>query len=248
MLNFQTAEAERPEDCWTYERGKGFIILPGVSLITALEKATQPDVSGTLYSFSCYRASEYVILLAIAKELKESNPLLLEHLQAFWETRAIMSGQFHDVFLREQGSMEQPLPPGYYVPGDRVWFRNPDEASSEASGFEGSWVIYLGDGLFANFWKSDRPFTMTTKCVELYHWRNATYVDGEGDLRVDEAKVDALVKAALQDPGEVARIVALMWRFREGKGIYRDGGCVDTTREFPRWVRPDTTDLVLPVQ
>jgi hypothetical protein len=248
MLSFETANAERPDDSWTYVRGKGFIVLPGVSLIAALEKATQPEISGTLYSFSCYRASEYVILLAIAKELAVSNPILFSQLQSFWESRAIMSGQFHDVFLHEQGSMEHPLPPGFYIPGDRVWFRNPDEASSEASGFEGSWVVYLGNGLFANFWKRDRPFTMTTKCLELYHWRNATFTDDEGELRVDEAKVDALVQATLHDPAEVARIVALMWRYREAKGIYRDGGCVDTTRECPRWVRPGTSDLILPAQ
>lgn len=247
-LAFETASAERPDDCWTYVRGKGFIILPGVSLIAALEKATQPEISGALYSFSCYRASEYVILLAIARELARSNPALFERLQSLWASRAIMSGEFHEVFLREQGSMDEPLPPGYYVPGDRVWFRNPDEASSEASGFEGSWVIYLGNGLFANFWKHDQPFSVTAKCLELYHWRHATYLDDEGDLRIDEAKVAALVEATQQDPAEVARIVALMWRYREARGIYRDGGCIDTTREFPRWVHPGTADLELPAK
>ncbi len=247
-LAFETASAERPDDCWSYVRGKGFVILPGVSLINALTKATQPEVSGALYSFSCYRASEYVILLAVARELSLSNPALFERLQSIWASRAIMSGEFHEVFLREQGSMDEPLPPGYYVPGDRVWFRNPDEASSEASGFEGSWLIYLGNGLFANFWKHNQPFSVTRKCLELYHWRHATYLDDGGDLRIDETKVTALVEATQQDPAEVARIVALMWRYREPKDIYNDGGCIDTTREFPRWVRPGTSDLVLPAQ
>src|SRR3546814_5001957 len=53
---------------------RGFTIEPGVSLIEALQKATQPDASGKLYSFSCYRATEYVTLLGIARELHAAHP------------------------------------------------------------------------------------------------------------------------------------------------------------------------------
>jgi hypothetical protein len=245
-LAFHTSQAERPEDCWTYRKGFGFVIRPGVSLISALAKATQPEVSGTLYSFSCYRATEYVILLGIAEELFHCNPALYAQLQALWTERPIMSGRFHDVFLREQGSMEAPLPPRYFVPGDRTWFRNPDESSADASGYEGSWVIYLGDGLFSNFWKREQPFTLASKCIEIYQWRHALYLDAEGEERIDEAKVERLVAAAQGDAGEVERILALMQRYREPRGVYQNGGCMDTTREFARWVRPGTADLVLP--
>ena len=168
-LAFGTVEAERPEDCWIYLEGKGFVVKPGCELIAALIKATQPEVSGKLYSFSCYRATEYVILLAMVQELERSNTELLARLQQQWQQRPIMSGQFHDVFLHEYGSMQVPLPPKYYVPGDRLWFRNPDAHSSDASGYEGSWVFYLGGGLFSNFWKRGRPFTLIEKCVEIYH-------------------------------------------------------------------------------
>lgn len=245
-LDFHTSEAERPEDCWTYVEDRGFVILPGVSLISALAKATQPDVSGMLYSFSCYRATEYVILLGIAQELAQCNPALYQQLETLWTSRAIMSGEFHEVFLREQGSMSEPLPPRYFVPGDRTWFRNPDAASSDASGFEGSWVMYLGSGLFSNFWKRDQPFTLTTKCLEIYHWRHAVYLDAQGNERIDEAKVEALVQATLKDPAEVGKILGLMQRYREPRGVYAAGGCIDTTREFSRWVHPGTADLVLP--
>ncbi|MDI1339155.1 hypothetical protein [Polaromonas sp.] len=245
-LSFHTSQAERPQDCWTYQEDIGFVIRPGVSLLTALAKATQPEVSGALYSFSCYRATEYVMLLGIAEELAHCNPALYAQLQTLWAARPIMSGQFHDVFLREQGSMQAPLPPHYFVPGDRTWFRNPDEASAEASGYEGSWVIYLGGGLFSNFWKSQHPYTLADKCLEIYQWRNALYRDAEGHERVDEAKVAAMVAAAQQDASGLARILALMQRYREPRGVYRDGGCLDTTREFARWVCPGTSDLVLP--
>lgn len=246
-LAFDTNAAERPEDCWIYDEDKGFTLLPGVSLIDALIKTTQPDVSGQLYSFSCYRATEYVILLGIAQELRDCNAELFGRLQELWQQRAIRSGEFHDVFLREQGAMDAPLPPLYYVPGDRVWFRNPDAASADACGFEGSWVMYLGGGQFTNFWKQGQPYTLTRKCVEIYHWRHGLYQDAQGESRIDEQRIEPLIEATLANPMELARVMALMTRWREPRGVYTEaGGCMDTTREFARWVRPGSTDMPIP--
>ena len=245
-LAFDTEHAERPQEYWTYSEECGFTVKDGARLIEALQKTTQPDRSHKLYSFSCYRATEYVILLAVAQELAVSNPDLLAMLQRQWETRAIMSGQFHDVFLREFGSMSEPLPPKYYIPGDRLWFRNPDEHSSNVEGYEGSWVFYLGDGLFTNFWKRDQPFTLTTKCVELFHWRNATYHDAAGKLQMNDDVVDERVAATLRDPDEVAKILESMLRLRDPGGVYREGGCIDTSRECVRLLRPDTSEITLP--
>lgn len=246
-LAFETGAAERPQDCWAYHEDKGFTLLPGVPLIDALVKTTQPEVSGRLYSFSCYRATEYVTLLGIAQELARSNTELFERLQGVWRQRAIMSEEFHTVFLREQGSMEAPLPPLYYVPGDRVWFRNPDEASADACGFEGSWVMYLGNGLFTNFWKQQQPYTLVDKCVEIYHWRHGLYRDEQGDARIDEERIKPLIAATLANPVELAQVMARMTRWREPRGVYTEaGGCMDTTREFARWVRPGTSDMPIP--
>lgn len=245
-LSFHTTEAERPADYWTYVKGSGFTILPGGSLIGALQKATQPEASGTLYSFSCYRATEYVILLGIAQELAICNPELFQGLQKLWESRAIMSGEFHDVFLREHGTMTEPLPLKYFVPGDRTWFRNPDDHSSDVTGYEGSWVMYLGGGLFTNFWKRDQPYTLTNKCIEIYHWRNATYQDEAGELQINETIVEEKLHDTLKDLTEVERIRAIMMRHREPGGVYADGGCIDTTREYPRWVHPGTSDMIIP--
>jgi hypothetical protein len=246
-LAFDTDAAERPQDCWTYDEDRGFTLLPGVPLIDALVKTTQPDVSGRLYSFSCYRATEYVTLLGIAQELARSNAELFERLQDVWRQRAIMSEEFHTVFLREQGSMEAPVPPLYYVPGDRVWFRNPDEPSADACGFEGSWVMYLGGGLFTNFWKQHQPYTLVDKCVEIYHWRHGLYRDNAGEARIDEEHIKPMIAATLADPAELSRVMARMTRWREPRGVYTEaGGCMDTTREFARWVRPGTSDMPIP--
>lgn len=245
-LTFDTGAAERPTDYWTYSEERGFTVLPGKTLIAAIERATQPGISGPLYSFSCYRATEYVILLSIAQELASVNPPLLGRLQAQWETQAIMSGRFHEVFLREYGSMDDPLPTSYYIPGDRLWFRNPDEPSSDIAGYEGSWVFYLGGGLFSNFWRSDRPYTLKTKCIEIYHWRHGIARGEKGRRYMNEALVERWVQESLDNPVEEARILAAMQRLRAPKGVYGEGGCLDASREFPRLVCAGTSDIVLP--
>jgi len=247
-LAFHTSKIERPTDYWTYSENKGFTVLPGKQLIEALICASQPAVSGERYAFSCYRATEYVILLGIAQELATRNPELLNQLQRQWESRAIMSRQFHEVFLNEFGSMDEPLPPKYYVPGDRLWFRNPDERSAEVTGYEGSWVFYIGNGLFTNFWERDQPFTLAAKCIEIYHWRFGVYQDADGNLQMDENIVKQRVQATLQDPAETERILDLMIRLRDPQDVYADGGCIDASREYPRCVCPGTADLVLPGQ
>jgi len=246
-LNFDPHGIERP-DGWTYHEDTGFTIVPGEPLIGALQKATQPERTGRSYAFSCYRATEYVILLGIAETLREFNPELLQRLQRQWETRAVMSGRFHDTFLHEYGSMTVPLPARYYVPGDRLWFRNPDAASSDVQGYEGSWVIYMGDGLFSNFWKREQPYTLAAKCLEIYHWRHGLRHDGDGgEARIDEAAVEARLQESLADPEASAAILERMLRYRDPQGVYADGGCIDSTRECPRRLCPGSTDIGLPV-
>ena len=247
VLAFDTTwAAERPEDCWTFSDGKGFTVLPGKPLIEALRKATQPEVSGKLYAFSCYRATEYVILLGLAEELERSNPHLLARLQRQWETRAIKSGAFHAMFLVEYGSLAAPLPLRHYVPGDRLWFRNPDNRSSDIDGYEGSWVFYLGNGLFSNFWKMGQAYTLSSKCLEIYHWRNGVHGAPDGSLRMDEALVDERVQASLKNPDEVQEILGQMMRWREPQGVYVAGGCIDTSREYPRSIHPGASEFPLP--
>lgn len=247
VLAFDTTmAAERPSDCWTFSDVKGFTLTPGKPLIEALRKATQPAISGRLYAFSCYRATEYLILLAIAEELERCNPALLGRLQRQWETRAIKSAAFHETFLVEYGSMEDPLPARHYVPGDRLWFRNPDDRSSDVDGFEGSWVFYLGKGEFTNFWKADQPYTLASKCLEIYHWRNGVRRNESGELWMDEAIVDEHVQASLRDPDAVQAILAQMMRLRDPKGVYLTGGCIDTSREYPRSICPGGSELQLP--
>jgi len=245
-LAFKTEAAERPEADWHYEEEPGFILKPGRPLINALIAATQPEATGKLYDFSCYRATEYVILLGIAQELQANHPALLAQLQQLNERHAVRSGQFHEVFLIEYGSMEDPLPARFYVPGDRLWFRNPDERSADVTGYEGSWVMYMGGGLFSNFWKRDTPFSLESKAIEIFHWKDGVYTDAQGELQMDETVVERLVAQTQADPEARARVLERMLRMRDPKGVYAEGGCIDTTREYPKNVSREHCDLVLP--
>ena len=235
---FKTLAAERPEQFWTYDEDAGFLLRPGQHLCEALRAATQPSVTGQLYDFSCYRASEYVILLGLAEELEASNPRLLEGLEARCRRRAIRSREFHEVFLDEFGSHQSPLPARYFVPGDRLWFRNPDERSSDALGYEGSWVIYMGGGLFSNFWKQERPYTLEDKCIEIFHWRDGAYEDDRHEWQMDEDKVDACVAHTQSDSARRSQVLQRMMRLRDPQGVYAEGGCLDATREQPKGVWP----------
>jgi hypothetical protein len=245
-LAFKTEAAERPEADWHYEEEPGFILKPGRPLINALIAATQPEATGKLYDFSCYRATEYVILLGIAQELQANHPALLAQLQQLNERHAVRSGQFHEVFLIEYGSMEAPLPVRFYVPGDRLWFRNPDERSADVTGYEGSWVMYMGGGLFSNFWKRDAPFTLESKAIEIFHWKDGVYTDAQGELQMDETVVERRVAQTEADPEARASVLERMLRMRDPKGVYAEGGCIDTTREYPRNVSREHCELVLP--
>lgn len=245
-LNFKTSIADRPEALWREDEDHGFVLREGSDLIEALMAATQPDITGRIYGFSCYRATEYVILLGLALELREHHPELYDVLRRRCEQQVIRSGQFHDVFLVEHGSLDHPFPARYYIPGDRVWFRNPDPASSDASGYEGSWVLYMGAGHFGNFWKRDLPYTLDAKCVEIHHWADAIVFDAQGDARIDESRVEALSAQTFSDPVRLKEVLSRMSRLRDPQGIYAEGGCIDASREVPRSVARSHCELVIP--
>ncbi|MGB7399873.1 hypothetical protein [Castellaniella sp.] len=243
VLAFDTEEAERP-DCWRWAEATGFVLLPGHELIPALQEALWPDVSGRLYSFSCYRATEHVVLLGLAQELQISNPAALAALQAQWQRKAIQSEAFQDAFLYEYGSLQTPLPSHYYVPGDRLWFRNPDAVSAGIEGYEGSWVFYLGQGRFTNFWKPNQAYTLVSKCVELYHWRHGVRTDGpSGQPWMDESIIEARVAETLADGQATQAVLQRMMRLRDPAGVYAEGGCIDASREAVRCVHPQTFGL-----
>ena len=87
---------------------------------------------------------------------------------------------------------------------------------------------------------------MQSKSLEIFHWRNATYYDDSGELRIDESVVQSRVQSSLRNPMELEQILRKMEQLQDPQGVYSEGGCIDPTREYPRFVQPYTSDIVLP--
>jgi hypothetical protein len=230
-LNFDTDSITRPQAYWIYTKENGFLLRQGVSLAEGLERALCPDVSGYTYAFSCQRASEYLMLYAVVCELLKVNKLALHATEEQWRKRALTGDDFLFRFLEERGTPDDPMPMRYYIPGDRIWFKNPDDRSSDIIGFEGSWVIYLGAGRFCNLWDRHRPYTLEEKCLEIYYWSQCVEVSPAGVLMMNEAVVKERVQLALDDPVIKNPILKKMMVYRDPTGVYADGGCIDLSRD-----------------
>jgi len=244
-LEFEVTQLTRPTAFWDQNNEGGFVLRPGQSLVEALEAALCPEVSGGRYSFSCREASEYLMLFGLTKELQTSNPPLLEKIAAQWQSAPLIADDFNDAFLFERGSRERPFPKHCYVPGGRVWFKNPDEQSVEADGFEGSWVCYLGAGEFVNLWDKSKPYSIEKKCIEIYHWRHGVYRQDSGVVAMNEDLVSEKMDATFSDTEETRRILAQMMEYRAPPGVYGTGGCIDMSRDSLKWVCEGTSNIRL---
>lgn len=230
-LSFDTNSITRPQAYWFYTKENGFLLRQGVSLAEGLERALCPDVSGSTYAFSCQRASEYLMLYAVVRELSKVNKAGLHAVEEQWRKRALTGDDFLFRFLEERGTRDNPMPMGYYIPGDRIWFKNPDDHSSDIEGFEGSWVIYLGGGRFCNLWDRSRPYTLEEKCLEIYYWSQCVEVSPAGVPWMNEEVVKERVQLALNDPAIKHPILQKMMVYRDPAGVYADGGCIDLSRD-----------------
>lgn len=230
-LSFDTSSITRPQAFWVYTKENGFLLRQGISLAEGLERALCPDVSGFTYAFSCQRASEYLMLYAVVRELSKVNKAGLHAVEEQWRKRALTGDDFLFRFLEERGSRETPMPMRYYIPGDRIWFKNPDDHSSDIEGFEGSWVIYLGGGRFCNLWDRYHPYTLEEKCLEIHYWSQSVEVNSAGIAWINEVVVKELVEEALRDPAIQRSILEKMMVYRDPAGVYADGGCIDLSRD-----------------
>ena len=60
------------------------------------------------------------------------------------------------------------------------------------------------------------------------------------------ATIEARVAETMNDPEAIAAILPQMMRLREPKGMYRNGGCIDTSREYPKPICSKSGGFVLP--
>ena len=216
------------------------ILLDNKSLIDGIIYSLLPSISGNIYDFSCYRVCEYIFLLSILLELKKQNKdLAIQNIESIWKKETIKSKKFHEIFLNEFGSNIFPLPKLFYIPGDKMWFKNHDDKSSDIEGFEGKWTIYLGNGLFGDFWKTcgniKNQFTFEDILIEIYNWRFCVKYDKNNELYMDEKEVNYRNKLCKENKEEKNRIISLMNNYRNK--YFFTGGCIDKTREKPKNIK-----------
>lgn len=244
QITFETEAALRPKEYWTYIENNGFILNANKSLIEALTKTIHPT-DDQLFSFSCWRACEHVMLLALTQELELTNPELLHNLEILWQKKALLNTDFDLAFMQEHGSFKNPLPIHFFVPGDRVWFCNPHEYSTNVTGFEGSFVIYLGGGRFSNFWNFNDPTLYEQKCLEMFHWRHGVEISSEGEFWMNEPYVAERVKKSSLDLETRQNIIAQMMKQYDEESYYKNGGFVPPSRENIRLVCQTTSNILI---
>lgn len=244
QITFETEAALRPKEYWTYIENSGFILNTNKSLIEALTKTIHPT-DDQLFSFACSRACEHVMLLALTQELELTNPELLHNLEILWQKKALLNTDFDNAFMQEHGSFENPLPIHFFVPGDRVWFCNPHEYSTNVTGFEGSWVIYLGGGRFSNFWNFKDPTLYELKCLEMFHWRHGVEFNSEGEFWMNEPYVAEQVKKSSLDLETRQNIITQMMKQYDEESYYKNGGFVPPYREHIRLVCQTTSNILI---
>ena len=100
-LHFDTSGVSRPEAYWSHIEDSGFILKEGASLVDGIEQALCPDISGEHFSFSCQRASEYLMLHSLATELSLTNPAKLKEIEQQWRKKALVADDVLNTFLLE---------------------------------------------------------------------------------------------------------------------------------------------------
>jgi hypothetical protein len=63
---------------------------------------------------------------------------------------------------------------------------------------------------------------------------------------MDESVVEACMVDTLRNPTKLKWVLQRMMKMRDPKGVYADGGCLDSTREYPKQIFPGISELNLP--
>ncbi len=227
---------KRPHEYFK-NKDNDIILLNNKSLIDGIIYSLLPSVSNNIYDFSCYRVCEYIVLVSILLELKKQNKdYIITKIEDIYRKKPIKSKSFHDIFMTEYGSNTFPLPKLFYIPGERIWFKNVDDKSSDIVGFEGKWTIYLGNGFFGDFWKTsgdiNNQFTFEDVLIEIYNWRFCVKYNENKELYMDENEVNYRNKLCKENQEEKKRIIGLMNNYYGN--YFFESGCVDKTREKPK--------------
>lgn len=73
-------------------------------------------------------------------------------------------------------SIKRAVAANNFVPGDWIYLLNTDAMTYEKSGYEGSNAVYLGRGIFDDYFNDhNHHYTFQEKIDEVYQWRNGVF-------------------------------------------------------------------------
>ena len=95
--------------------------------------------------------------------------------------------------------LSDPVPSDNFIPGDWTYFANTDDVSSKKNGYEGANAIYLGRGLFSDYYNdNNHHFTFKEQIDEVYQWRNHVYSRPQDNRKItplSESDIEQLSKS-----------------------------------------------------
>ena len=194
---------------------------PNFSLDIALEDIF---IHPRKYFFGCYTATKILIVSSALdyykrikhdpitykaitnKLLNNGDPLGAIEPSVMWSFESDYQKTYPDPHDHIDGidsmgklvSLSQPVPSDNFIPGDWAYFANTDEVSSKKNGYEGANTIYLGRGLFSDYYNdNNHHFTFKEQIDEVYQWRNHVYSrpqDNRKIIPLSEADIEKLSK------------------------------------------------------
>lgn len=144
------------------------------------------------YKIGCYTATKAVFIQAyldfynhkkqsgvkdlfFQSLLKDNEPFVGIEPQDMW--------YFEEDYIKDQYSskgkilkIQKDVDSGNFIPGDWVYMRNTDKKTNQKIGYEGSNTIYLGGGVFSDYYDDYRGgYPYERKLDEVYQWRNGVF-------------------------------------------------------------------------
>ncbi|MES2148690.1 MAG: hypothetical protein V4508_02750 [Pseudomonadota bacterium] len=176
---------------WNTRLWKNGTPRPGVSISRAVGDAF---LNQKKYAIGCYTASKLVMLQGVLDyyaRVKHSpgelarveqrllandrDPLVRIEPRALW---AFEEG-FEASELWQRGKlfeMRYNIPSRNFVPGDWAYLLNTDATTYQKTGYEGSNAIYLGRGLFDDYYNDhNHAYQFREKLDEVYQWRHHVF-------------------------------------------------------------------------
>ncbi len=196
------------------------------------------------YSFGCYTAAKIVVTQAVldyysrvhpdagrlalvkARLLADQDPLVDIEPPAMWS----FESDFDPRELPRVGKLLQlqhDVPAGNFIPGDWTYLVNPDPASSQRAGYEGSNALYLGQGRFDDFYNdNDHAYSYRQKIDEVYQWQFGVFSRSR-----DAAKIHPLSDEVLGRLGQTPEHGGLVLAIRAVPYLFG-------YQALPAWVAP----------